>query len=380
MKIVMDANIPAAQECFGCFGEVVRLPGREITATDITDADALIVRSVTPVTATMVSGSRLTFVGSCTIGTDHVDQMALTEHGVTFASAPGCNAEAVVDYVLSSLLSLAERDQWQLSERRVGIVGVGNVGGRLQERLRAMGVATLACDPPRAAAEGDKEFVDLDTLIEQCDVICLHTPAVQGGKYPTHHLLDARRIEELKPGCVVLNAGRGDCIDGLALRVRLAGKGDITAVLDVWEHEPRIDVGLRDLAAIATPHIAGYSLDGKLRGSWQVHAALARHLDRSVLALEELLPPPAVAELNLQQALAPEDALRLCARAVYDVRRDHDRLHWYTRHQGIEAGFDHCRAHYPLRREFSTLTVGLYGEASQLKGLIQAAGFQTVAE
>jgi erythronate-4-phosphate dehydrogenase len=381
MKLVIDANIPAAERCFGHFGTLTRVPGREINVAHLQDADALIVRSITQVSDQLIADSPVRFVGTCTIGTDHIDQAALAQRDIAFASAPGCNAEAVVDYVLSGLLTLAERDGWVLSERTVGIVGVGNVGSRLQARLTAMGVATLACDPPRAEEEPEQGFHSLDALIERCDVLCLHTPLTREGPHATYQLLNAQRIDELAPGSVVLNAGRGDCVDGLALRSRLAGKGDISAILDVWEEEPDIEAGLRDLVSLATPHIAGHSLDGKLRGTWMIEQALARYCGQpSGLTLTDICPPPELASLHLQHALPPEDALRLCMRAVYDVRRDHDALQRQTLNHGMRKGFDDCRANYPLRREFATLNVQLSGEAVALEGMLLGAGFGVMVD
>ncbi|HSH57735.1 MAG TPA: 4-phosphoerythronate dehydrogenase PdxB [Halomonas sp.] len=393
MKILVDANVPAAKACFAALGEVVRLPGREIDAASLRDIDALVVRSVTRVDeALLAEASRLRFVGTCTIGTDHVDTRLLAERGITFASAPGCNAEAVVDYVLVSLLTLAERQGWRLAERRVGVVGAGSVGGRLLARLSAMGVDSLACDPPRVEAEsveaeragrGGAEdeasagFVNLDTLIDECDVLCLHTPLVRQGPHATHHLLDAERIAALAPGSLLLNAGRGDCVDGQALRARLAGEGDISAILDVFENEPGIDASLADLAEIATPHIAGYSLDGKLRGTHQVARALCRAFGLPCrVTLEELLPTPPLRSLALGEGLEREEALRLAMRAVYDPRRDHDSLRRASRRQGVARGFDACRANYPLRREFATLEVVLAEEDRRLATLLAGAGFR----
>ncbi|WP_026038050.1 4-phosphoerythronate dehydrogenase PdxB [Halomonas sp. KM-1] len=382
MRILVDANVPGAEACFGQLGELVRRPGREIDAAALQDIDVLVIRSITRLDAATLDtavarGSWLRFVGTCTIGTDHVDQAALARHGIAFASAPGCNAEAVVDYVLGSLLTLAERQGWRLAERRVGIVGVGNVGGRLLARLSAMGIACLACDPPRAEREGSEGFAALDTLIDECDVLCLHTPLVREGPHATHHLLDAQRIAELAPGTLLLNAGRGDCVDGAALRQRLSGPGDITAVLDVWEDEPAIHPALRDLAAIATPHIAGHSLDGKLRGTHQIYTALCRHLGLPArLGLDDLLPRPPVSRLVLEGGLDAEETLRLCLRAVYDVRRDHDSLLRESRQLGMAAGFDACRANYPLRRELSTLNLELGEAASAHAAWLQGAGLR----
>ncbi|WP_416140126.1 4-phosphoerythronate dehydrogenase PdxB [Halomonas sp. HK25] len=390
MRILVDADVPAAEACFGALGEVVRLPGREIDADALRDVDALVVRSITRVDGTLLAeANRLRFVGTCTIGTDHIELGELASRGIAFASAPGCNAEAVVDYVLGSLSAMAERQGWRLAERRVGVVGVGNVGGRLLGRLTAMGVGCLACDPPRVekesaeveSAEGRSlpGFVDLETLIDDCDVLCLHTPLVREGPHATHHLLGAETVAELAPGTVLLNAGRGDCVDGAALRQRLAGQGDISAVLDVWEHEPAIDPALRDLAEIATPHIAGHSLDGKRRGTHQIYRALCRELGLPArMSLADLLPPPPLHRLELGPglALAPEEALRLCLRAVHDVRRDHDSLLRESRRQGMAKGFDACRAAYPLRREFATLEVALAEGNDELAVLLSGAGFR----
>lgn len=393
MKILVDANVPGAGACFAPLGELRTMPGRAIDAAALQNVDALVIRSITRLDAAMLDaakalGSPLKFVGTCTIGTDHVDQLALARHDIAFASAPGCNAEAVVDYVLASLLTLAERQGWYLAGRRVGIVGVGNVGGRLYQRLTAMGVDCLACDPPRAEREGSKGFVALDDLIATCDVICLHTPLVREGAHATYHLLNAARIAALRPGTLLLNAGRGDCLDGQALHRRLSEAADISAVLDVWEGEPHIDPALHEQVTLATPHIAGYSLDGKLRGTHRIYTALCRQLGLPArVSLDDLLPPPPVSSVMLGDALAtglePEDLLRLCQRMVYDVRRDHDSLLRESHRLGVARGFDFCRANYPLRREFATLMARLEPGAEMQQEdsekpalLLRSAGFQ----
>ncbi|MGO2133563.1 MAG: DUF3410 domain-containing protein, partial [Halomonas sp.] len=244
-------------------------------------------------------------------------------------------------------------------------------------RLQAMGVACLACDPPRAEQEASVGFHSLDELIEQCDVLCLHTPLTLDSTHPTHHLLNAQRIESLAPGTVLLNAGRGGCVDNQALRQRLKRQGDLQVALDVWEQEPAIDAALSGLVELATPHVAGYSLDGKLRGTHGVYRALCRTIGLPARILQgTLLPPPALAEMRLSAAMESEDALRLCMRAVYDVRRDHDALALAASTQGMKKGFDACRANYPLRREFSTLALQLDNDAQALAAPLAAAGFR----
>jgi erythronate-4-phosphate dehydrogenase len=390
MRLLIDSLIPKAEACFAELGSITRRPGREIDAQAVRDAGAevLVVRSITRVDEALLEDSRLRFVGTCTIGTDHIDQAALEARGIGFANAPGCNAEAVVDYVLSSLLTLAEREGTELDQRRIGIVGAGNVGGRLYRRLTALGLDCRVCDPPRAEREADLEadeprlpFDDLDTLIETCDVLCLHTPLVREGEHRTHHLLDEMRITAIEPGTWLLNAGRGDCLDGQALLARLAARSDLRTVLDVFEDEPAIDEALWRLADIATPHIAGHSLDGKLRGTHQVYRAAMKHFGLPVrVAFEDLAPAPALPSLTLDAGLAPWEALRLCVRACYDVRRDHDGLIRYQREQGLTAGFDAYRSEYPLRREFSTLEVRLRPAAASLEPLLAAAGFTVEVE
>lgn len=385
MKILVDANVPASDICFSPLGEVRRMPGREIDARALMDVDALVIRSITRLDAAVIDqakglGSPLSFVGTCTIGTDHVDLPALASHGIGFSSAPGCNAEAVVDYVLAALGLAMERRGESLADQRIGIVGVGNVGGRLAGRLAAMGITHRLCDPPRAAVETDGEFVSLERVIEECNVLCLHTPLVREGEHATHHLLNAQRIAVLRPGTVLLNAGRGDCVDGDALKQRLQQQGDITALLDVWEREPVIDAELERRVDLATPHIAGHSLDGKLRGTYQIYQALSRHLGLPArISFGDLTPEPPLSRLELGGGLSPDEALRLCMRAVYDPRRDHDRLDQALGCDRSGKAFDACRANYPLRREFATLEIALKGQAIEMTSWLSGAGFRVAS-
>lgn len=407
MKLVVDANIPAIDTCLARFGEVVRRPGRQIGAPDLIDADALIVRSVTQVNAELLADSKVSFVGSCTIGTDHVDLDALAASGVTFASAPGCNAEAVVDHVLVSLLNQAERDGQPLLSRRIGIIGAGNVGGRLYQRLNALGADVLVCDPPREEIEtagyqpSDPDashateqaqtlalqhrrpsligasMVTLERLLDSCDVVCLHTPLQREGPYPSAHLLDAKRIDALKPGTVLLNAGRGECIDTAALSQRLRQRADLTALLDVWETEPEVDCLLFRQVTQASPHVAGYSLDGKLRGTLMIQQALATYLGQTAEREPgSVFPPPAISGLRIDENLEMEQALTMAARLIHDPRRDHAVMHREVVRLGMAQGFDQCRANYPQRREFSSLEVMLGERALALAAPLKAAGFR----
>ncbi|RRV05679.1 4-phosphoerythronate dehydrogenase PdxB [Pseudomonas sp. v388] len=380
MRIVADENIPLLDAFFSGFGEIRRLPGRSIDREAIADADILLVRSVTPVTAAMLEGSPVRFVGTCTIGTDHLDLDYLNQAGIRWSSAPGCNARGVVDYVLGSLLTLAEIEGVELRERTYGIVGAGQVGGRLLAVLKALGWNVLVCDPPRQAAEGG-EFVSLEEIIRRCDVISLHTPLTRTGEQPTHHLFDAARLGQLKHGAWLINASRGAVVDNSALHDVLLDREDLQAVLDVWEGEPRVNVPLADLCVIATPHIAGYSLDGRQRGTAQIYQALCALLDQPAsIRLDDLLPRPWLAQVSLDAGTDPTWALNMLCRGVYDPRRDDADFRRSLVGDAAQQrlAFDALRKHYPPRREIEGLKVKVEGDASSLRELVLALGAELI--
>ncbi|MGA0587641.1 4-phosphoerythronate dehydrogenase PdxB [Dyella sp. KRB-257] len=354
MKILVDENMPLARELFADFGEVVTRPGRGLSPGDVRDADVLLVRSVTRVDPSLLAGSRVRFVGTATIGTDHVDVDWLRARGIAFASAPGCNAMSVVDYVSSALLELADRHGLPLSGRRAGIVGLGNVGSRLRTRLLAMGLEVLGCDPPLADG-GRTGLVDLDA-IAGCDIVSFHTPLVCDGAHPTRHLADAAFLARLKPGAILINTARGAVVDNAALLAALQRRNDLHAVLDVWEGEPRLDRRLAARVDLATPHIAGYSYDGRLRGTWMLYEAFCAFLGRAPAAtLDALVPATARCVLDIAQ-LAPRRALDL-VRATWRIADDDAALRATLEadEDARAAAFDRLRKQYPLRREFATV-------------------------
>jgi len=359
VRILADENIPLAEAFFSSLGEVRRVAGRSLRRDELKDVDVLLVRSVTPVDRNLLEGSKVRFVGTCTIGTDHLDLDWLKGQGIAVASAPGCNARAVVDYVLSSLLVLAERHGVALRERRYGVVGCGAVGGRLVALLKALGCSVWQCDPPRQSAEGG-EFVSLDEILAECDVISLHTPL----NADTYHLVGADELAQMRPGTWLINSSRGAVVDNSAL---LAAREDLTLVLDVWEGEPQVCAELAARCTIATPHIAGYSLDGRLRGTAQVYQALCAHLGICPqVQLQDLLPAPWLAELHLHGNCPPDWALATICRAVYDPRRDDAAFRLSLRGNAEErrAAFDALRKNYSMRREISSLCVQIKGSAS----------------
>jgi erythronate-4-phosphate dehydrogenase len=376
MLIVADENIPLVDAFFAEFGEIRRLPGRQITRADVHDADVLLVRSVTKVDRDLLEGSAVRFVGTCTIGTDHLALDYFHQEGIQWSSAPGCNARGVVDYVLGSLLTLAEIEGADLNQRTYGVVGAGEVGGRLVNVLKGLGFNVLVCDPPRQAAEGG-DYVSLEQIIERCDVISLHTPLDKSAENATWHLLDQQRLNQLKHGTWLINASRGPVIDNNALREVLTQREDLQAVLDVWEAEPQVDVELADLCVLATPHIAGYSLDGKQRGTAQIYQAFCDFLGQeAVIKLADLLPAPWLAKVELSADSDPAWALAMVCRGVYDPRRDDAdfRRSLVGTVQEQKLAFDALRKHYPVRREIEGLQVRIEGESQGLAQMVKALG------
>jgi erythronate-4-phosphate dehydrogenase len=371
VKILVDENMPYARELFSRTGEVVAVPGRPLPEAELRDASALMVRSVTPVNAALLADTPVKFVGTATAGTDHVDQASLQAAGIGFSAAPGCNAIAVVEYVFSALLLLAERDGFALRDRTVGIVGVGNVGSRLQARLEAWGVKTLLCDPPRADRGDTGPFHTLETLVAQADILTFHTPLNKEGRYKSWHLVDAALLMALRPDTILINACRGPVVDNAALLEVLKMRGDLRVVLDVWEPEPDLSLDLLARVDIATAHIAGYTLEGKARGTTQVFEAWSAFIGQpQQVALESLLPPPEFSSITLHGEL-DQATLKRLAHLVYDVRRDDAPLRKAADQPGE---FDRLRRQYEERREWSSLQVICDNAASA--SMLKQLGFR----
>lgn len=372
INIVADENIPRVREWFSALGEVRTLAGRSMVAADVADADILLVRSVTPVDAALLSASRVRFVGTATIGTDHLDVEFLRRAGIGFANAPGSNAQSVVDYVLSALAAEAGLLARLLSGKaRVGVVGLGNVGGRLLRRLHTLGIDAIGFDP----------YVDVPDLPQNtleavlgCAVVCLHTPLTRKGAHPTWHLLDASRMRSLRSGAVLLNAGRGAVIDNQALLRLLEARPDVRVVLDVWEPEPAISLDLLQRVALGTPHIAGYSFDGKLAGTRMLLQACCEYLAQSQPIHASSDDPLLITVPAGGDAAAVLEAALL---AVYDPRRDDAALRSCDEAAAIAAHFDQLRKHYPQRREIASCEVVNWAELSaDAQRLLTAAGFR----
>lgn len=373
MRILADENIPML-EVFARHGQLRRVAGRSLDRAVLADAEVLLVRSVTQVDQALLAGSQVKFVGTCTIGTDHLDLQYLTQQGIGWASAPGCNARGVVDYVLGALLTLAERDGVDLSKRCYGVVGAGQVGRRLVQVLRGLGWQVLVCDPPRQQAEGG-DYVDLATVLERCDVVSLHTPLTQQGEHPTFHLLGAEQLQSLQQGSWLINASRGAVVDNQALKQLLTQRHDLRVALDVWEGEPQVDAELAQRCDIASAHIAGYSLDGKIRGTSQIYQAFCQHFALADSAAIEF-PAQSLLAMELAAHTPVEEALRVICRAVYDPRSDDAAFRLSLQGDALtrRAAFDQVRKNYPVRREIPDLQVRVNQPTTELQQMLQALG------
>ena len=372
MKILADQNMPLVEEYFAHLGHVTRFDGRSLTAEQLKGVDILLIRSVTPINEALLRfADQLKFVGTATIGTDHVDQDALAKRNIAFTNAPGCNAVAVAEFVISALCALSQQYHFELSDKVVGIVGVGNIGIRLHRKLQAIGIKTLLCDPFVQEQYPELQFVELSQLFQQADVISFHVPLIKDGPHATKHLLNEQTLSSLKPNAIVINASRGDVIDNLALNAYLSEPHQHHVVLDVWENEPTINTQLLDKVDFASVHIAGHTLEGKARGTQMLYQALSAQLDTPAeLQLSDFLPTPAITNMTVSASFEVKNLPQL-VHSVYDIRRDDG----IVRAELQKKGFDFLRKNYPIRREFSALTLECATDEQAL--MLSELGFTT---
>ncbi|NCO73508.1 MULTISPECIES: 4-phosphoerythronate dehydrogenase [Shewanella] len=377
MKIIADENMPYVDALFGYLGKIEYVNGRTLTPKQVEDADVLLVRSVTKVNAALINNAhKLKFVGSATIGTDHVDVEYLSTRNIYFTNAPGCNATAVGEYAFIAMLELAQRFGESLAGKVVGIVGAGNTGTAAAKCMQAYGLKVLLCDPIKALQGDTREFVSLDTIIEQADIISLHVPITKEGEHKTWYLFDEARLNKLKPNTWLLNCCRGEVIDNRALIKFKLQRDDVKLVLDVWEGEPNPMAELVALAEFATPHIAGYSLEGKARGTFMLYQKWCELLDFPVKkSLESLLPAFQFNQIVSQGDLTEGQLLKL-SRLVYDLRDDDFNFRGCF---STATGFDLMRKNHTYRREYSaislTQSVDYLSAGSINPSMLNALGF-----
>ncbi|MFM1896967.1 MAG: hypothetical protein RLZZ385_2041 [Pseudomonadota bacterium] len=377
IRILADQDIVAVDAAFSQLGELHKQPGRSICREDLRTMDAVVVRSTTRVDADLLENTPVKFVATATSGTDHVDVEYLQRRGIGFAHSKGCNANAVVEYCITALAELACQGRFDPATATVGIVGGGQVGGRLARRLVQLGLPVVVNDPllsteqEAAFAAAAVTLVDLETAL-RCRVISLHVPLTESGRHATRHMLDARRLGALAPATVLINASRGGVVDNLALKNLLQQGQVLHAVLDVWEREPTPDPELVQRVSLATPHIAGYSQQAKLAATWLTAAALAEHFSLSLLKPDSLGRRLADLEGGTVPPTDPWCAAVL--RQVLDLP-DLTRAYKATANTANGSAFDGFRKTLQNRQEFPAFRInGLSATAAQ-RDLLRVLGF-----
>lgn len=369
MKIVADHKIPFLKGALEPFAHVEYYAGTEITNSTVKNADALIVRTRTQCNEKLLQGSNVKFIATATIGFDHIDVDYCEKNGIAWANAPGCNSGSVMQYIASVLVRLSEKYNFCFSEKTIGIIGVGHVGTKVEKLARAIGMKVLLNDPPRERKEGKGIYVSLQEIQEQADIITFHVPLNNEGTDKTHHLFDEAFLKKLKRKPVIINSSRGEVIDEQMLKKGLREKQIQAAVLDVWKNEPNIDLELLTFAEIATPHIAGYSLDGKANGTKMAVQAISKFFN---LKIDNWAP-----EIQFEEHVIALDCVQyedqICMHkailSTYDVLKDHDRF------VQSPQTFEFQRGNYPARKEFFHHQIQLNTAKEQLKKNLELLKF-----
>ena len=333
MKLMIDDAVWGFNNIFSEFGEVVSLPGREINRESLLDCDVLIVRSRTKVNKKLLEGTKICFVGSTVAGLDHIDENYLFNNNIAFSSAQGCNANAVAEYVISALANLAHDYCFNLTEKSLGIIGVGNVGRRLDFKARQLGITTLLNDPPREEREKSKDFVSLDDALG-ADIVTFHTPLTFNEPYPTNNLLGSHNFHLIQESAIVINAARGGIIDETIWQ-NTKTKAN---VIDCWENEPNINTSLQKSAYWSTPHIAGHSIDAKFMGSFMIYKELCKFTHKPVNSEIETL-------INPDSMVVEEQTLHETLNSIYSFKDDDKVISDISK-------FENYRRNYPERYEW----------------------------
>lgn len=358
MKIIADNKIPFLAGALEPYAEVIYLPGSETTPQIVSDADAIITRTRTICNENLLKGSNVKMIATATIGFDHIDTAWCNANGIEWTNAPGCNSWSVQQYIASLLVNLAQTFGFDCKDKTLGVIGVGNVGSKVARIAELLGFKVLLNDPPRAAKEGSAGFTSLETLLEKSDIITCHVPLQKDGPYATYHMFDKERIAKLRKDQFLINSSRGPVVDNAALKDALKTKSIAGASLDVWENEPNIDTELMDLLYTATPHIAGYSLDGKANGTTMSVQAIARKFNLPCKDWHVTDIPLPAQDVCFTIDVTGKTAAEIIQEAIlytYDIKNDDKRL------RASVSTFEKQRSDYPVRREFPAFTVTLDG-------------------
>lgn len=373
MKIVADNKIPFLKGAFEDFADIIYLPGNAISQGDLVDADALIIRTRTKCNAKLLEGTSVKFIATATIGFDHIDVDYCEKKGIEWTNAPGCNSSSVEQYIVSALLQLSAQKKLNLNQLTIGVVGVGNVGKKVARVAAVLGLNVLLNDPPREMAEGKSGFVSLEKIQKEADIISFHVPLNQVGDYKTFHLANKAFISGMKRSSILINTSRGEVVDNYALKIALKNEILSAAVLDVWEGEPNIDTELLSLLDFSTPHIAGYSTDGKANGTMMSVRSVSRFFKMGMDSWSPVsVPLPLNENLKIDCShKSEEEIIREVYMNCYDISRDDKALRQNPQE------FENLRGTYPNRREAASYAVQLINNQNiELVNALKYLGFK----
>ncbi|MEN8158157.1 MAG: 4-phosphoerythronate dehydrogenase, partial [Bacteroidota bacterium] len=376
IQIVADHKIPFLKGALEGVASVKYLSGGEISRSDLLEADALIIRTRTRCDRSLLEGTGVKFIATATIGHDHIDREYCSEAAISWVNAPGCNASSVQQYMVSTLLYLAVERNLELSSLTLGVIGVGNVGSKVVKAAESLGMKVLMNDPPRERSEGSGPFVPLEHLLAQSDVVTLHVPLNRGGADNTLQMVNRQFIQQMKPGAILVNSSRGGVVSEQHLISGIESGKISGAVLDVFQGEPEVGAGLLDLLTLATPHIAGYSLDGKANGTTMAVQAVSQFFNLGLDGWEpDGIPlPEQTMLLGDASSFSRNELLWELFRQTYDVSKDDRRL------RDQPEAFESLRGNYPLRREPPAFSVRLFQGYPEIRELLEALGFSVLSD
>jgi len=372
MRLIIDDKIPYIHGAFENVAEVIYLPGSKTTPEITKDADVIVTRTRTICNEKLLAGSSVKFIATATIGYDHIDTNYCDSNGIAWTNAPGCNSKSVEQYIASTIMVLAEKYNWDLSKKTIGVVGVGNVGSKVAHICKTFGMKVLLNDPPRERAEGSEKFVSLETIQNKADIITLHVPLNMKGDDATFHLGNDEFLNSLKRKPVLINSCRGEVTETNAVKIALKTGKIANFVCDCWENEPDLDLELLKLTEIATPHIAGYSKDGKATGTLMSVQAISDFFNLGLndwLPLGVELPEQPVIEID-GDGLTEQQIISKVILHTYDIRNDDKAFRKNT------ELFEQLRGDYPTRREFPAFTIKAKNVGEKTLDKLKQLGFK----
>lgn len=376
IKIVADDKIPFLKGVLEPFCNIEYYPGKEITKEKIKDTDVLIVRTRTKCNAELLEGSNIKLITTATIGYDHIDTAYCEQNNIKWLNAPGCNSVSVKQYITAAILYLAQKEKFDPAEKTIGIVGVGNVGSKIKEVAAILGMRVLLNDPPRERAEGGEAFCNLQRIMEESDIITFHVPLNKEGKDKTYHLADENFFNSLTQKPIIINSSRGEVIKTSALLDAINKNKIKNIILDVWENEPEIDLKLLELVDVGSPHIAGYSADGKANGTSVCVNAINKYFNLGLKDdwYPDEIPNPLDGNVININCKGKSD-LEIITEAVsytYNIVDDYNRL------KTSPGTFEKQRGNYPVRREFGNYNIILENENTVIVNKLEKLGFKSL--